>query len=131
MPLLPHTIADLVQRDGLPRQATADDGSLHVLYLDGAAVRSTLAADWQGPLPTDPTQAEINAAIQARASARQQQQQDATALRQRILTTAQSAVGVSIDNLTAGQVRALVATLLYRAGAIDKNGVVQPLGEWL
>jgi len=44
---------------------------------------------------------------------------------------AQSAVGVNIQNLTAAQVRALLACLLWQAGAIMKDGIVRPLGEWL
>lgn len=131
MPLLSQSIADAVARDGLPRVAVADDTSQHVLYLEGSSVRSMLASEWPPPLPTDPTQAEIDAAIASRQAAEQQAKTDAIALRQKILTVAQSAVGQSIDVLTAAQVRALVACLLYRAGALDKAGIVQPLGEWL
>ena len=131
MAVLPSVIVQAVETDGLPRLATADDGSEHVLYLDGATLRSMLAADWPPPLPTDPTQAEIDAAIAARAAARQQAKLDAAALQQKIVTVAQSAVGQSIDTLTAAQVRALVAVLLYRAGALDKTGVVQPLRTWV
>jgi len=131
MPLLSYDIAQAVARDGLPRVATADDNSQHVLFLDGSAVRSMLAADWPPPLPTDPTEAEIAAAIAAREAAALQAIQDAAALRQKILTVAGSAVGQSIDTLTAGQVRALVACLLYKNGALDKSGIVQPLKEWL
>lgn len=131
MALLPFAIADAVKRDGLPRQAMADDGSAHVLFLDGSSVRSMLAADWPPPLPSDPTQAEIDSAVAARQAADQQAITDAAALRQKILTVANSAVGQSIDTITAGQVRALVACLLYRAGALDKSGIVQPLSKWL
>lgn len=130
MPLLSQTIADAVKRDGLPRQATADDGSQHVLFLEGSSVRSMLAADWPPPLPTDPTPAEIAAAIAAREAAAQQDAADALALRQRIITIAQSAVGQSIDTLATNQIVALVKCLLYRAGAIDKAGIVRPLADW-
>lgn len=131
MPLLAQSMADLVARDGLPRVVTADDGSVHVLYLDGAAVRSMLASDWPPPLPSGPTPEQSNAAIVAQEAARQQAEKDAAALRTRVLTVAQTAVGTPIDQLTAAQVRALVACLLYRVGALDKSGVVQPLGGWL
>jgi hypothetical protein len=47
------------------------------------------------------------------------------------VTLAQSAVGVSIDALTAGQRNALIACMLYKAGGIDKDGVVRPLNTWL
>lgn len=130
MPLLPQSIADLVARDRLPRQATADDQTQHVLYWDGI-VRSMLASDWPPPLPTDPTEAEVAAAILAREQAVQQAQQAATALRQRIIQTAQSAVGVQFDQLTNIQLRALVAILLWKNGAIDNTGVVRPLAEWV
>lgn len=130
MPLLPQTIADLVRGDGLPRQATADDGSIHVLYLDGA-VRSMAAADWPPPLPADPTPAESAAAIAARQQAAQQAQADAQALRQQILSLAQSAVGVSLNALTANQRNALVACLLWKAGGVANDMTVRPLGQWL
>jgi hypothetical protein len=120
-----------VALDGLPRVATADDGSDHVLYLDAPHVRSMAAADWPPPLPSAPTPAEIAAAMAARTAARVQAQQDAAALRQKVLTTAQSAVGVSVDALTAVQVRALLTILLYQQGALDKSGVVQPLAGWI
>jgi hypothetical protein len=130
MPLLPQAIADAVKRDGLPRQAIADDDSVHVLYLDGARLRSVLAADWPPPLPTEPTDAQIAAAVAAREAADLQAKTDAAALRTRVRTTAQSAVGVVITDLTAVQVRALLAVLLWKAGALDKDGKVRPLGEW-
>lgn len=120
-----------VERDGLPRVAAYDDGSRHVLYLDGATVRSMSDADWPPPLPAEPTAEQIAAAIAAREAARQQAAQDALALRQRVIMLAQSAVGVQIDALTAAQVRALIALLLWQAGAIDRAGMVKPLGEWV
>lgn len=131
MPLLPQSIADLVALDGLPRQATADDGTRHVLYWQSPHVRSILAADWPPPLPSDPTPEQSTAAIAARQQAEQQAQQDAAALRQQILTLSQSAVGARVDQLTAGQVRALIAILLHKEGALDKSGVVRAPGEWV
>jgi hypothetical protein len=137
--LLPPDVADLVRSDGLPRLVDAvewDDTTPTgatvptVVYLDGV-VRSMAAADWPGPLPTEPTPAEIAAALAARQAAAQQAQSDALALRQRIVTLAQSAVGVSIDALTAAQRNALIACMLYKAGGIDKDGVVKPLNTWL
>jgi hypothetical protein len=43
---------------------------------------------------------------------------------------AQSAAGVLITNLSAVQVRALLAVLLWKAGALDKTGAVTGLSEW-
>lgn len=130
MPLLPYDTAAAVGRDGLSRVVTADDGTRHVLYLEKGTVRSMLAGDWPPPLPTEPTEADIAAAIAAREAAERQAEADAAALRQKVVTVAQSAVGQTIDNLTAGQVRALMAVLLWKAGALDKTGAVQPLGSW-
>lgn len=130
MPLLSESIARAVAQDGLPRQATADDGSIHVLYLEAGAVRSMLAQDWPPPLPADPTPAQITAAIAARSAQAQQDKDDAAALRTRVRTLAQSAVGVQLDQLTALQVRALIAMLLHKQGAIDKNGAIRPLNDW-
>ncbi len=131
MPLLSQTIADAVARDGLPRVATADDGSAHVLFLEAGFVRSVLASDWPPPLPLDPTPEEIAAAITARAAAEQQATADALALRTRVRTLAQSAVGIQIDALSGPQVRALIAILIHKQGAIDASGAIRPLNDWV
>jgi len=132
--LLDYTIHEAVARDGLPRVADYDDGTKQVLYLDGDRVRSMDVAAWlatRGPLPADPTPAERAAAIAAREAARQQALADAAALRQQVLTIAQSAVGVRVDQLTAGQVRALFAVLLHKEGALKGDLTVRALGEWV
>lgn len=123
-----------VERDGLPRVADYDDGSQQVLYLDGDLVRSMPTAEWltmRGPLPADPTPEQVQAALAARRAAEQQAAQDAAALRQLVRTKAQSAVGVAIDDLLVGQLRALVAILLHKEGALDKDGKIRPLSEWV
>lgn len=119
MPLLINgqSIADLVAQDGVARQATADDGGIHMLFRDGALVRSCLVADWP--------------AEQLVLAAHEQERLDAAALRTRVLAVAQSAVGVAADQLTAVQLRALFMIVLWRSGALDKNGVVQPLAQWV
>jgi hypothetical protein len=119
-----------VEFDHLPRVADYDDGSQHVLYWD-ELVRSMAAEDWPGPLPADPTPEESAAARQQIKQDEAQAEADADALRQRILNTAQSAVGVAYDQLTAAQLRALFGILLAKAGALDKNGVVRALNEWV
>jgi hypothetical protein len=134
MPLLPQALADLVAQDGLSRQAAGDDGNTYVLYWDPPHVRSLTSAEWlaqRGPLPSDPTQAEIDAGVAARVAAAQQAAQDAAALRSKVLQVAQSAVGVAADQLTNVQLRALFMVVLWKAGALDKNGVVRPLSEWV
>ncbi len=117
MPLLPQSIADLVAADGVARQATADDNTEHMLFRDGALVRSCLLADWP--------------AEQLVLAAHEQERQDATALKTRVLTIAQSAVGVAADQLTAVQLRALFLITLWKEDALDKNGAVRPLNEWV
>lgn len=53
------------------------------------------------------------------------------AVRSTIISTAQSAVGVRVDQLTAAQVRSLVAILFHREGAIDSALKVKPLLQWV
>lgn len=48
-----------------------------------------------------------------------------------IRSQAQSSVGVALQDLSSAQVRALLAALLYRSGAIHSDGTVRPLAEWL
>jgi hypothetical protein len=131
MPLLSQTLADAVARDGLPRVATADDATQHVLFLDAGVVRSMLASAWPPPPPSDPTPTEIAAAIAAKDAQAAQDTADASALRTRVRTLAQSAVGIQFDQLSGAQVRALIAILLHKQGAIDKNGAIRPLADWV
>lgn len=52
--------------------------------------------------------------------------------RTKVIGMTQSAVGVTLDALTAAQVRALLACVLYKAGAIDPATLaIEPLAEWL
>ena len=102
-----------------------------VLYWQAPAVRSMAAADWPPPLPTEPTPAESAAARQQLLADEAQAADDARALRNKILTTAQTAVGTAYDQLTAVQLRALFGILLFKADALDKNGVVRPLAQWV
>ncbi len=80
---------------------------------------------------TQPTNAELQADVAALDARDVAQKNEANALRQQVISTAQSAVGVSITALTAAQVRALVAILLWKAGAIKADGTVRPLAEWV
>ena len=47
-----------------------------------------------------------------------------------IKQTAQSAVGVALNDLNAAQRNALLALLLALAGGVHKDGTVAPLDEW-
>lgn len=77
-----------------------------------------------------PTPAELQAASDAYDAAKAQVDADAAALRAQVISVAQSAVGIVITNLTAAQVRALLAVLLYKNGALTPAGAVKPLAEW-
>jgi len=48
-----------------------------------------------------------------------------------IVQTAQTAVGLRYDNLTAAQVRALFGIVLYKEGAIDTALRIKPLNQWV
>jgi len=49
-----------------------------------------------------------------------------------IKTTAQSAVGVQLQNLTAAQVRSLLAIILFKSGAVDRATLtIKPLNQWV
>lgn len=77
-----------------------------------------------------PTPAQLVAASNAYDAAQAQAASEAGALRSQVVTQANSAVGIVITALTAAQVRALLAVLLWRGGALDKDGKVRPLGQW-
>lgn len=85
-----------------------------VVFLDGATVRS--APEAQAPALIAALEAERQAALQ---------------LRQQIIGLAQSAVGVSLNALTAAQRNALIACLLWKAGGVAPDMTVRPLGQWL
>jgi hypothetical protein len=87
-------------------------------------------AAWHLQAP-QPTEAELAAAIVAYDAAQQTAATEASALRTRVVNLAQSAVGVQIDLLSAAQRNALLAALLYKTGAIDKNGAIRPLQDWV
>lgn len=116
MPLLPPAITALVAQDGQPRAAQTDDGAQHMVWREDGLLRSCLLADWP--------------AAQAALAAREAERDRATALRQAIRAQLQSTAGVRVDELLVGQLRALVAYLLWREGAIDADMRIRPIGEW-
>ena len=80
--------------------------------------------------PTD--QAQIEAAVRSfdatqLTPAQQQRVQNLANIR----ATAQSAVGVALIDLTAAQVRSLLACLLYKNHAVSDDGKIRPLPDWL
>lgn len=96
---------------------------------DNSDGRGPQITAWRLP-GAQPTEAELDAASATYDAAQTQRDADAQALRQKVVTVARSAVGQTIDTLTAAQVRALVAVLLWKAGALTKDGAVKPLGSW-
>ncbi len=133
--LLDYRVHQAVEHDGLPRVADYDDGSRQVLYVNGGTVvQSMPATAWiaqRGPLPSEPTQVEIDAALTAQAIAEQQARTDAAQLRQQILTTLQGALGVPFVNLSTIQLKAVVAALAWRAGALNKDTTLRPPADWI
>lgn len=87
-------------------------------------------AAWHRTEP-QPSDTEIDTAIAAAKAAAQQAVTDAASLKQAIINQAQSAVGVLLTDLTAAQRNALVACLLWKAGALDKTLKIKPLASWL
>lgn len=130
---VPRAAYDMVARDGLPRLVAdeLDPAVLHVLYLERDTVRSMLSTEWSGPLPDTPTPQQSADAASAREAAEAQDRADAATLRARVLSVAQGAVGQQLDTLTAVQVRALMAILLWQAGGLTRSGAVRPLSEWV
>ena len=54
----------------------------------------------------------------------------AAAARDAVKAIAQSAVGVAVNDLTTQQLKSMVAVLLWKAGAVDSDLTIKPLGEW-
>jgi hypothetical protein len=97
-------------------------------YHDTGADGYAGIGEWRDPSTTKPTQAEFD----AEDTAYQAELAKAVTAKNNIITTAQGAVGVTLANLTAAQIKALLACLLYQAGGVDiKTMQVKPLGEWL
>lgn len=86
--------------------------------------------EWRGTgdVPSDQT---ITDAWTAYNTAQTAAATSATAARTAAVNIAGSAVGVAIGSLTAAQVRALVACLLWKNGALNSDGTVKPLASWL
>jgi hypothetical protein len=121
--ILDPTIHTAVERDGLPRLASYDDGSQHVLYLEDGLVRSKPLAEW-GDAPKEPTQAESDAAIQARDAAETTQRQ----LRRQVRQRARDLKGKKPAEWNANDVKALLALLLLERGYLDGESL-RDVGE--
>lgn len=116
MTKLSQDIADLVATDHQPRQATADDGSEHMLFWDAGKVRSCLLTDW----PTE----------QAALAAKEVERQAATQLRQAIRDRLQGLAGKKVDDLLVGDLKTLLLYIVWREGGIDRDLKVKPIDTW-
>lgn len=67
----------------------------------------------------------------ALAAADSADEQIRSTLRNQVLSVAGSAEGVLLTDLTAAQVKALVAVLLWKAGGLTNDGHVKALNEWV
>ena len=106
---------------------TADPMRDYEIRDDGSGARIVA---WSLAAP-QPTAADLQAASAAYDAAKAQADADASALRAQVVSVANSAAGVLITNLTAGQVRALLAVLLWKVGALNPDGTVKPLAAWV
>lgn len=116
MSKLSQSIADLVAADQQPRQAIADDGTVHMLFWDAPRVRSCLLADWP--------------AAQIELAAKEAERQAAAQLRQQIRDRLASLAGKRVDDLLVGDLKTLLLYLVWREGGIDRDLKVRPITDW-
>jgi hypothetical protein len=96
-------------------------------HITGAAGYAGIG-DWRDTGTTKPTQAECDAEW----IVYQAEQATAVTNKNAILALAQSAVGVQLSALTAAQIKALTACILYHVGGVDASTMtVKPLTDWL
>lgn len=86
--------------------------------------------EWRGP-GTYPGDNTVISAWNTYNTSQQQAVNDVATAKAKAINIAQSTVGTNITDLTATQIKALIACLLFKSGAIDKNGVVKSLDTWL
>lgn len=88
--------------------------------------------DWTKPLPDAARDYRlVNGALVLDPLPPSQQEQDKAAIRSAVFTAAQSAEGVALTSLTAAQVRALLAVLLWESRGVTGDGKVRPLAQWV
>jgi len=100
------------------------------LWVGTANIGDDLSAipEWRDASTTMPSEAEIIAEYDLILS----EQTTANTQLDAIKTTAQSAVGVALVDLTAAQQKALLAALLFKAGGVDlSDATVKPLNQWV
>ena len=96
---------------------------------------TTLGANYtidcsSGQIGSDPATSDQQAASDANGTALTQAAATDSAIRQWVVTNAQSAVGLPLTGLSLAQLKALVAYLFYLHGMVDQTGTVQPIATW-
>lgn len=127
---IPKEIYDLVTTDHLPREIEASvyevidrkEGAFlrtepRVVFWDGVKVRDVAEKEW--------------GAEQERLTEGERKKQQRKQTRDAIIAAAQSAVGEAVGSLNANQREALLALLLWKAGALNSDGTVKGLEEWV
>lgn len=102
-----------------------------VVYPQDFTVDANGIAKWNSTDTAQPTAAQVQIAYDSVVANQTNAKTQLSTARTLVLTTAKSAEGANITALTANQVRALVAVVLYKAGAIDGLGNVRPLSDWV
>lgn len=92
----------------------------------GGAANDFTRVVWRDAVQIEPTEAEY-AAEQVVVDG---EETTKTATRAAIRARVLSAVGQALSALTAAEFRAVVEELLFRAGALDRNGVIRPVDDW-
>ena len=96
-------------------------------WLEGASAGESWVQTLQ--VPDDADEQQVQAVLAAHDPKAENKRER---MKGQILLMAQSAVGVKLSDLSAAQIKALLACLLYRAGAIDPEAMqVLPLNNWL
>lgn len=104
--------------------ATKLDRELKAAGLPILGVSSDGRIDWPAGRPTATERARADTILAAHDPT------TPTVTDQQLINLAQSAVGVKVDELTAAQVRALLAIVLRKVGAVGPDLTVQPLPSW-
>ncbi|MBA3867793.1 MAG: hypothetical protein H0X30_01415 [Anaerolineae bacterium] len=86
--------------------------------------------EWRSPLIPKPSEVAVYAEWDLCLAEQAKTASEDDASRHRIVTLAQSAVGVQVEQLSAIQVRALIALLLRKEGALTADGSIKPLTTW-
>lgn len=97
---------------------------------DGLGVYADIG-EWRDKTTIPPTEKEVYDDWDRYVTEKAQKETADNALKDRIIVLAQSAVGIQMDQLTQAQIRALMAIVLWKAGAVAEDGSINPLADWV